>query len=411
VEAVIRTWTLAELGQRLGAEVSGSADLRIIRPVPAGDDDPGGITFAESDKYLAMVESSTVGAVIVPPGWALSKPALFHPHPREAFAMVLALFRRPLALSEGPSPQAAIDPSAEVDPSASIGPMAYIGPRARIGAKSRIHPHAYIGEGCQIGADCEIYPHVVLLQDVVVGDRVVVHAGAVVGADGFGFVWDGQRRVKVPQVGRVILEDDVEVGANTCIDRATCGDTVIRRGSKLDNLIQIGHNCEVGEHTVIAALTGVSGSVRIGDRVTMGGQVAVADHVSIASDAILAGRTGVMGSIETQGEYFGTPATPAREALRLLVKRSAYSPCNGNSPSFWLGSRRSKKNWLVATTSLQDGGRRAHGPVGCARSCRGLPERRSVRPPSSIAPSLRRGPRRRRALGRGSAFRGRVRFP
>lgn len=297
----------------------GRDDLPILRPVPAGSDDSGGITFAESEKYLSLVEASGVGAVIVPPGTLTSKPCLIHPHPRGAFGTVLGLFHRRLDLAPGVSPRAQVDPSAEIAPDASIGAFAFIGPGSRVGAHSRVHPFAYVGEDCRVGADCELYPRSVLVQDVTLGNRVTIHPGAVLGTDGFGFVWDGERRVKVPQVGGVIVEDDVEIGANTCVDRATCGDTIIRKGTKLDNLIQIAHNCEIGEHTVIAALTGISGSVQVGDRVIMGGQVAVADHVSIASDAVLAGRTGVMGTVESGGEYFGTPATPAREALRLLA--------------------------------------------------------------------------------------------
>jgi len=206
-----------------------------------------------------------------------------------------------------------------IDPSASVGAFAYVESGASIGARSRIFPFAFIGEDCEVGADVVVYPHAVLVQAVKVGDGTIIHSGAVLGADGFGFQWDGKRRLKIPQVGGLHLGDAVEIGANTCIDRATCGETVIEDGVKIDNLVQIGHNSSVKEHTVIAGHSGISGSVTIGRRNVIGGQVAMADHVELGDDIVLAGRTGVIGNLKQPGEYFGTPPMPAREGLRLLA--------------------------------------------------------------------------------------------
>ncbi len=181
-----------------------------------------------------------------------------------------------------------------------------------------MYPFAYIGEGCELGEGTVVYPHAVLYRDVTTGRRCRIHAGAVLGADGFGYVWDGQRRVKIPQVGRVVLGDDVEIGANSAVDRATAGETRIGSGTKLDNLVQIGHNVRIGEHTVAAAQTGVSGSTTIGNRVTIAGQVAFSDHVEVCDDVVLGGRTAVIQNIREPGEYLGFPARPLGEAMRAL---------------------------------------------------------------------------------------------
>ncbi|MBX7135642.1 MAG: UDP-3-O-(3-hydroxymyristoyl)glucosamine N-acyltransferase [Fimbriimonadaceae bacterium] len=311
-------WTLTTLAERIGGRADGP-DIPLSRPVPAGSDDPLGITFAENERYLGRVEESGVGAVLVTDEMMTKKPAIRVAMPRVAFGMLLALHVRPVPLEAGTHPTAIVDPAATIDPSASIGPYAVIGPGAEIRAGARVHAFCYVGQDCEVGEDAVLLPRVTLIQEVTVGARTIIHSGTVIGADGFGYFWDGKKRSKVPQVGGVQIGADVEIGANVCIDRATCGDTVVADGVKLDNLVQVGHNVEIDEHTVIAALTGISGSVRIGKRVMMGGQVAINDHTEVGDDVMLAGRTGIMKSVTEPGEYFGTPATPAKEALRLLV--------------------------------------------------------------------------------------------
>lgn len=321
METITRSWTLGELAELLAGELDGPSDTKILRPVPAGSSDPEGITFAESAEFLAKVSDTSVGAVIVPKGAPLlSIPTIQVDRPREAFGRILAMSQRVLPIAAGIHPTAVISPAAVIDETASIGAYAVVEQGVVIGPGSRVYPFAYIGEGCALGANVVVYPHAVLYQDIQVGDRTIIHAGAIIGADGFGFVWDGpkrNKRIKVPQVGRVVLGSDVEVGALTSIDRATAGSTMIDSGVKLDNLVQIGHNCSIGEHTVIAGQTAVGGSTSIGKRNEIGGQVAVTDHVSVGDDIVLAGRTGVMANLTNPGAYWGVPATPFITAKRI----------------------------------------------------------------------------------------------
>ena len=320
METHLSGWTLAEIAQAVGGTVRGDAGTHVQRAVPAGYDDPSGITFAVSEKYLDVCLSSSVGAVIV---WRdapeFDKPAILVDKPREAFGQVLAMSSRPLPLCAGIHETAVIDPAATVDPSARVGAFAVVERGAVIGAECQVYPFAYVGEECRLGDGCVLYPHAVLYQFVELGERCVVHSGAVVGADGFGFDWDGKRQQKVPQVGGVKIGNDIEIGANTCIDRATCGETLIGDGVKLDNLVHIAHNVSVGDHTVLAAQVGISGSAVIGDQVTMGGQAAVSDHVSIADGTVLGGRSGAFQDVEEAGQYFGLPPLPLPAAMRLIA--------------------------------------------------------------------------------------------
>jgi UDP-3-O-[3-hydroxymyristoyl] glucosamine N-acyltransferase len=320
METQVHGWTLGEIAAMVGGELKGPADLRITRVVPAGYDDPSGVTFAESEKYLAKCLSSNVGAVIVQKGHGtVDRPAIYVDSPRAAFGYLLSRFARPLPLASGVHPTAIVSPGANVDSSAAIGAYAVVESGASIGAGSRIYPFAYVGEACTLGEGCIVFPHAVLYQDVVMGARCVVHSGAVLGADGFGFVWDGKKQFKVPQIGGVIIGDDVEFGANTCVDRATCGETMIGRGTKLDNLVQIAHNVTVGEDTVLAAQVGVGGSTSIGDRVSIGGDSAVADHVSIGDGVVIGGRSGVFQDLDEPGEYLGLPPLPIVSAMRVMA--------------------------------------------------------------------------------------------
>jgi len=313
-------WTLGELATLLRAELDGPADFPIDRPVSAGSDDPRGITFAERERYARQVRASLVGAVILPPGIETDRPALRCPNPRIAFFQILQMADRPFPLTDGIDPLACIREGAVIEPGASVGAFAVIESSAVIQTGAQIFPFAYIGEGCTVGPSTRVLPHAVLMRDVLIGARCIIHPGAVLGADGFGFVWDGQQRVKVPQVGRVRVADDVEIGANACVDRATAGTTELAQGVKLDNMVQIGHNTTVGEHSAIAALTGISGSVKIGARVVMGGMVGIADHSVVGDDVSLAGRTGVLSEVLEPGAYFGVPPTPVAEAMRQLAQ-------------------------------------------------------------------------------------------
>ena len=313
-------WTLGQLGQLLDAEVRGPEGLTIRRPVPAGSDDPEGLTFAESAKYLETVLASKVGAVIVDRDTPeFDKPSLVVDVPRLAFFQLLSMAERKHSVATGVHPTAIIDPGATVSATACIGPYVVVAAEATIGERVQVFPFCYIGPGCTIGDDCRLMPGAVLVQDVSLGSRNLVHSGVVLGSDGFGFVWDGERQVKVPQVGGVQVGPDVEIGSNTTIDRATSGDTTLADDVKIDNLVHIGHNSRIGAHTVLAGLVGVSGSVTLGERVVVGGQAGFADHLTVGDDVLLAGRTGVFGDLVEPGEYFGVPPRPIGHAMRVMA--------------------------------------------------------------------------------------------
>ncbi len=313
-------WTLAELAEILDAQLVGEPLQFISRPVPAGSNDPEGVTFAESDSYFQKAIGKGVGAILVADGQQVpGENCLIVESPRMAFFKILTMSQKQLTLSQGVHESAVINESAKVDPSAKIGAFVVIEEDAVIGPKAQICPFSYIGPRCSVGADSMVLPGSVLLQDVRVGDRTIVHSGVVLGADGFGYVWNGQNQIKIPQVGGVKIGNDVEVGANTTIDRATSGDTKIGNDVKIDNLVQIGHNSEIGDHTVIAGLVGISGSVEIGKRVTIGGQCGMADHLKIGDDIQLAGRTGLLSDLIEPGVYFGVPPVPIKQGMRNLA--------------------------------------------------------------------------------------------
>jgi UDP-3-O-[3-hydroxymyristoyl] glucosamine N-acyltransferase len=216
-------------------------------------------------------------------------------------------------------PSAIVAGDARVSASASIGPLSVIEAGAVIGSGSRVYPLVYVGAGAHIGDECVLYPHVVVREGVRLGRRVIVHAGAVIGADGFGYVFDGSRHRKIPQLGGVRIEDDVEIGANTTIDRGTFGDTVLRKGTKVDNLVQIGHNVDVGDHSVLVAQVGIAGSSRIGRGVTLAGQVGIADHVTVGDGAMVAAQSGIHADVAPGEKVLGSPARPLTQSKRILL--------------------------------------------------------------------------------------------
>ncbi len=311
-------WTLGELAEILGGRVDGDPTVRITGPGGLDSADPGTLAFAESESYLRRVSDSQVGAVLVPlDSPPAGKPAIHVERPRVAFTRFLEMCRRELPLEAGVHPMAVIDPSAKIDPEARIGAYAVVERGASVARSARIYPFAYVGEDCEIGEGAVLYPHAVLYRDVSIGARTVIHSGAVLGADGFGFTWNGQRQVKVPQVGGVRIGPDAEIGGCTTVDRAMMGETVIGQGTKIDNLVQIGHNSRVGEHTVIAGQAGISGSTTIGDRCTLAGQTATVDHIKIGNDIILTGRAAASKDLTEPGAYRGAPAVPYAEELRM----------------------------------------------------------------------------------------------
>jgi UDP-3-O-[3-hydroxymyristoyl] glucosamine N-acyltransferase len=275
--------------------------------------------FLERRKLADALVSTRAGAVIVHPDMAARVPptsvAIISSEPNVAWARVAALFHPLPPLEPGIHPASVVAPDARIDPTAEIGPLAVIGARAEIGPRCRIAPFAFVGAGVVLGADCRIGPHASLTY-ALLGERVYVYPGARIGQDGFGFVVTAEAFHTVPQLGRVIIEDDVEVGANTTVDRGALDDTVIGAGSRLDNLVQIGHNVKVGRGCVIVAQVGISGSTIVEDHVMFGGQVGVAGHLRIGRQARIGAQAGVMADLPAGAEVVGTPAQPVKAFFR-----------------------------------------------------------------------------------------------
>jgi UDP-3-O-[3-hydroxymyristoyl] glucosamine N-acyltransferase len=313
-------FTLGQLAQALGATLEGDPRRVVTGVAPLESAGPDEVSFLTNARYHDAAKTSRAGAFLAGADAAgLPAPVLRVRTPQQALVDLLNLFHPPAALVPGVHATVVIGDNARIDPSASVGPHAVVGAGARIGARVRVGPLVYIGAGVEVGEDCALGVHVTLLDGVRVGRRVVVHPGAVLGADGFGFAFDGAQHRKIPQTGGVLIEDDVEIGANTTIDRATFGDTIVRRGTKIDNLVQIGHNVEVGEHSILISQVGISGSSRLGRGVVLAGQVGVADHVSIGDGTLVGAQSGVPSNLEAGGKFLGTPARPMLEAKRLMI--------------------------------------------------------------------------------------------
>ncbi|MNX83384.1 UDP-3-O-acylglucosamine N-acyltransferase [compost metagenome] len=308
--------TLQDLAERLGGTVSqADASFAIAGVANPEDAQPQDLVFLVEDKYLDAIEACAAGAVVARAPVS-GKATLVVKAPREAMARALALFA-----PQQPAPQcserAAVDPSATIGFGVSVGPNVTIGARARVGRGTVLHPGVVLGEDVQVGEDCVLYPNVVVREGCRLGDRVIVQPGAVIGSDGFGFVTLPDRtHLKMPQIGIVEVQDDVEVGANVTIDRATIGTTVIGQGTKIDNLVHVGHNVRIGENALLVSQVGISGSVTVGDRVTIAGQAGIAGHLTIGADTVVAAKAGVTKSLPSRVMVSGFPARPHREELR-----------------------------------------------------------------------------------------------
>jgi len=310
-----------EIADHLKAEYEGDRDLEITGVAPLDSASPADLAFVGNRKAAAAAADSRAGCLLVPEDFAKGRTLIRARDPRAAFASVIPLLYPSTAPPPGIHPSAVVAPDANVPASASIGAHAVIGSKARIGERSRIGPGCAIGEGVLIGADCLLHPHVTIYSNVTIGDRAVLHSGCVLGADGFGFVRAGDRYQKFPQIGRVVIGNDVEIGANSCVDRAALGVTEIGDGSKFDNLVHIGHNCRIGRHVVIAAQTGLSGGVVVEDYAVIGGQVGIGDKARIESEAIVGSGSGILTSkIIRKGQLvWGTPARPLKDYLQQLA--------------------------------------------------------------------------------------------
>jgi UDP-3-O-[3-hydroxymyristoyl] glucosamine N-acyltransferase len=317
--------TLGEYAERVGGEVRGDPSIRIEGISSIDDVDATSLTFATDERYLRTALASRAAAVLTEPALAdavgtARKPLLLVASCRTALASLLAMLEPPRPAGPFRDPSAVVDPSATIGPDVYIGALAIVGPDAQIGANCVLLPGAYVGAGARLGRDSTLHPRAMLLDRCVAGERVTLQAGAVIGSDGFGYVFTDGRFAKIPQIGDVVLGDDVEIGANTCVDRAQTGTTSIGAGTKIDNLVQIGHNCRIGRHNGFAAMSGLAGSTVIGDYTVVGGQSAFKGHITVGSRVRIAGNTMVWGDVPDGAVISGQPARDHREELKQQVR-------------------------------------------------------------------------------------------
>ena len=311
---------LKELAQWVDGTVVGDGEVEISGVAAIEEARSGEITFIANPKYLPRLSETLASAIIVSKEvLEADKPLLCVTHPYLAFARVLTLFSQKPYQPKGIDSNAWISTTATLGKDLSLYPFVYIGDHCSIGDRVILYPGVYVGEDSSIGEDSILYPNVSVYPGTVIGKRVILHGGVVVGSDGFGYAKEGRKNVKIPQVGKVEIEDDVEIGANTTIDRATLGKTTIRRGVKIDNLVQVAHNVTLGEDSVIVAQVGISGSTKIGSNVTLGGQVGVVGHIEIGDNVMVGAQSGVAHNLPANQGYTGSPALPHREFLRTIT--------------------------------------------------------------------------------------------
>ncbi len=312
--------TLRALAELVGGKVVGDGEVTIRGLAPIDAAGEGEITFISNPKYLGRLQDSRAAAVIVAPGMAApGHNLLVCANPYLAFARILTFFKGQRPEPRGILPGAHVHPSAVLADGITVHPGCVVGERVRLGKGTILHPGVVLYADVVIGEQCTLHAAVVIREGCCLGDRVIVQPSAIIGSDGFGFAPDGERYFKIPQVGIVVVEDDVEIGAATCIDRATLGVTRIRRGVKVDNLVQIAHNVDVGEDTIIVSQVGIAGSTRIGRHCTFGGQAGIAGHITIGDKVTIGARGGVSNNIEGGQVLSGAPVMPHKEWLKAAM--------------------------------------------------------------------------------------------
>lgn len=308
---------LRELAERINAQLAPeSQDLDITGLASLADANTGDLSFYGNPKYLTALRKCRASVVLVPTSFnePVGPLCLGVDHPAEAFAALLPLFTPPpISHAPGVHPTALIDPTAILGESCSIGAYVVIQKNARLGARCIVEAGSFIGEESTLGDDCHLYPHVSIRERCTMGDRVILHNGVVIGAEGFGYELSEGRHKKIPQTGTVQIDSDVEIGANSTIDRARFGRTWIQEGTKIDNLVQIGHNVTIGRHCILCAQVGISGSTRVGDYVTLAGKVGLSGHIEVGDKVIVGAMSGLSKSVPPNSVMFGTPAQPLRD--------------------------------------------------------------------------------------------------
>ena len=313
-------FTTAEIAKHLSAEVLGDGDAVLTSFATADQAKPGDLTFAENEEFFARAEASAASAIIADNRFSSTKKILIRvPNARIAFAKALALFFPEPVKPAGIHPLSVVAASASVDPTAHIGPHCTVGERVKIGARCVLQAGNFVGDDSTLADDVNLFPNVTIYRRTEVGRRVRIHAGTVIGSDGYGYVLDGGAHRKVPQIGNVIIRDDVEIGANVTIDRGALGATVIGKGTKIDNLVQIAHNVEIGEHCIVISQVGIAGSSKLGNYVVLAGQAGVGGHLKIGNQATIGAQSGVMTDVPDKTTWLGSPAQPDREMKRIFI--------------------------------------------------------------------------------------------
>jgi UDP-3-O-[3-hydroxymyristoyl] glucosamine N-acyltransferase len=315
------TFTLRDVAAISGGELIGDPTLKITGAASLGEATSGEISFFTNRNYIGLLRKTRASAIFVPSDFAepINAAQIRVSNPTKSFEQVLLKFApKPVTFAAGVHSSAVVDASAQLGQRVSIQPLVVIEPGAKIGDDTIIGAGSYVGHETVIGSACHIYPHVTIRERSRIGSRVIIHSGAVIGADGFGFEMVDGRHQKIPQLGIVQIDDDVELGANTTVDRARFGRTWIQQGVKIDNLVQIAHNVVIGKNSVIVAQTGISGSTRIGERVMMGGQVGIVGHLEIADGSMIAAQSGITKNLPG-GVWFGSPAVPFPEAKQQIA--------------------------------------------------------------------------------------------
>lgn len=315
------TITVRQLAALVRGEVAGDPETCVRAARPLDDAGPGDLTFVEDPRHAERFRTGPAAAAVVPEGFPSDgKTCIRVADPLAAFVTIVLHLHGPAEPApSGVDARAAIHPTARLGPDTDVFPFAVVGEGSVIGARCRLHAGAVVGRHCRLGDDVVLYPHAVLYDRTVLGDRVVVHAGAVLGADGFGYRTQNGRHAKVPQLGHVEVGDDVEIGACTTIDRGTFQATRIGEGTKIDNLVQVGHNCRIGRHNVLVSQVGIAGSCTTGDHVVIAGQAGIVDHVRIGNRVTIGGRAAVTKDVADDQRLLGAPATPEREQKRILM--------------------------------------------------------------------------------------------
>ena len=316
-------FTAKQIAEVVNGEVVGDENVAVSVFSKIEEGKPGSLTFLSNPKYTNYIYSTEASIVLVSskfvPEHEVKATMIKVENPYDCLARLMMMYESSKPKKKGIDPLAFVAPSAKVGEDVYIGAFAYIGENTVIGDDTKIYPHAYVGDNVKIGENATLYQHVSVYAECRVGNNCILHSGCVIGADGFGFAPTENGYEKIPQIGNVVLEDDVEIGANTCIDRATMGSTIVHKGAKIDNLVQIAHNDEIGSNTVIAAQTGVAGSTKIGEWCMFGGQVGVAGHITVGNKVNVGAQTGVNSHVEGNQTIMGYPAMSYRDFMKTSV--------------------------------------------------------------------------------------------